>query len=387
MIHISTSFALLVVAIIILVCIAGSRLSGRLGVPTLFIFIMLGMLFGSDGIFKIPFGNFALAEQVCSVALIFIMFYGGFGTRWSEAKPVAGRSILLSSVGVVLTALLTGLFCHLVLNMALMEGMLLGAVLGSTDAASVFSILRSRKLNLKYGTASMLELESGSNDPFAYMMTVILLSAMTGSVSGGSAVLLLIRQLAFGLLTGATVAWLVTWLLKRYAFYGEGFDTIFVFAAAIISYALASQIGGNGYLSVYLTGIILGNQELKNQKALVGFFDAFIREESKPFLRLWRIRIVADRQTVATVILVRCEMSVKEQCTVLHMNPVVVEREVRRIAFHPHGVYQSGNALCNPLREIRLDAVVDFFAQLVLIRDSALGCEERAVYAFHRMVT
>ena len=96
MIHISTSFALLVVAIIILVCIAGSRLSGRLGVPTLFIFIMLGMLFGSDGIFKIPFGNFALAEQVCSVALIFIMFYGGFGTRWSEAKPVAGRSILLS---------------------------------------------------------------------------------------------------------------------------------------------------------------------------------------------------------------------------------------------------------------------------------------------------
>ena len=175
----------------------------------------------------------------------------------------------------MLTALLTGLFCHLVLNMALMEGMLLGAVLGSTDAASVFSILRSRKLNLKYGTASMLELESGSNDPFAYMMTVILLSAMTGSVSGGSAVLLLIRQLAFGLLTGATVAWLVTWLLKRYAFYGEGFDTIFVFAAAIISYALASQIGGNGYLSVYLTGIILGNQELKNQKALVGFFDAF----------------------------------------------------------------------------------------------------------------
>ena len=260
MIHISTSFALLVVAIIILVCIAGSRLSGRLGVPTLFIFIMLGMLFGSDGIFKIPFGNFALAEQVCSVALIFIMFYGGFGTRWSEAKPVAGRSILLSSAGVVLTAFLTGLFCHLVLKMALMEGMLLGAVLGSTDAASVFSIL---------------ELESGSNDPFAYMMTVILLSAMTGSVSGGSAVLLLIRQLAFGLLTGAAVAWLVTWLLKRYAFYGEGFDTIFVFAAAIISYALASQIGGNGYLSVYLTGIILGNQELKNQKALVGFFDAF----------------------------------------------------------------------------------------------------------------
>lgn len=187
------------------------------------------MLFGSDGILR--FHSAILHWRTCLLGgTVFIMFYGGFGTRWSEAKPVAGRSILLSSVGVVLTALLTGLFCHLVLKMALMEGMLLGAVLGSTDAASVFSILRSRKLNLKYGTASMLELESGSNDPFAYMMTVILLSAMTGSVSGGSAVLLLIRQLAFGLLTGATVAWLVTWLLKRYAFYGEGFDTIFVFA-------------------------------------------------------------------------------------------------------------------------------------------------------------
>ena len=116
MIHISTSFALLVVAIIILVCIAGSRLSGRLGVPTLFIFIMLGMLFGSDGIFKIPFGIFALAEQVCSVALIFIMFYGGFGTRWKAARPIAGKAILLSSLGTILTAVLTGIFCHLILR-------------------------------------------------------------------------------------------------------------------------------------------------------------------------------------------------------------------------------------------------------------------------------
>ena len=110
-------------------------------------------------------------------------------------------------------------------------------------------------------------------------------------------------------------------------------------------------------------------------------------KESQPFLRLWRVRIVADRQTVSAVILVRCEMPVKEQCTVLHMNPVVVEREIGRIAFHPHGVDQSGNALCNSLREKRLDAVVDLLSQLVLIRDSALGCEERAVYAFHRMVT
>ena len=98
------------------------------------------------------------------------------------------------------------------------------------------------------------------------------------------------------------------------------------------------------------------------------------------------MRLGADRKTVAAVILVRCEMPVKEQCTVLHMNPVVVKREVRRIAFHPHGVDQSGDTFCNPLRKIRLDAVVDLLSQLVLVRDSALGREERAVYALHRVI-
>lgn len=235
----------------------------------------LGMAFGSDGIFKISFDNFVLAEQICSVALIFIMFYGGFGTRWSEARPVAGKSILLSSAGVVLTALFTGIFCHFALKMDLLEGLLLGAVLGSTDAASVFSILRSKKLNLKYGTASMLELESGSNDPFAYMMTVVILSAISGPMDMGGMALLLVRQLFFGLLIGAAAAWLAAWFMKRFAFYGEGFDTIFVFAVAIASYALSSVLGGNGYLSTYLTGIILGNCELKNQRPLVSFFDAF----------------------------------------------------------------------------------------------------------------
>jgi len=158
-----------------------NKITSRAGMPALLAFIVLGMFFGSDGLMKIPFENFAFAEQICSVALIFIMFYGGFGTKWRAAKPVAVQSVLLSSVGVVLTAGLTGAFAHLVLKMNLLEGLLLGAVLGSTDAASVFSILRSKNLNLKYNTASLLELESGSNDPCAYMMTVILLSMIQGN--------------------------------------------------------------------------------------------------------------------------------------------------------------------------------------------------------------
>lgn len=275
LIRISTFYLMLLVAAVIFVCIAGSRLSGKIGVPTLFIFIALGMIFGSDGIFKIQFDNFHFAEQICSVALVFIMFYGGFGTRWSEARPVAGKSLLLSSAGVVLTAILTGTFCHLVLKMEVLEGLLLGAVLGSTDAASVFSILRSRKLNLKYGSASMLELESGSNDPFAYMMTLIILSAMSGETDGAAILHMLFLQLFVGILVGAAIAWLSAWVLNRVEFSGEGFDTIFVFATALISYGLSGVLGGNGYLSTYLTGIIMGNRELKNQKSLVGFFDAF----------------------------------------------------------------------------------------------------------------
>ena len=266
---------MLTVSLIIFICIIGGKLSSRFGVPTLFVFIALGMMFGSDGIFKIPFDNYEIAEQICSVALIFIRFYGGFGTRWSEAKPVAGKSVLLSSAGVVLTALFTGLFCRFVLHMDLLEGMLLGAVLGSTDAASVFSILRSQKLNLKYGSASMLELESGSNDPFAYMLTAVLLSMMSGTADVGGVLRMLGGQLIIGLLLGAAAALFASRFLKQFQFYGEGFDTIFVFGVALISYALSSTLGGNGYLSTYLTGIILGNQELKNQKTLVSFFDAF----------------------------------------------------------------------------------------------------------------
>lgn len=194
---------------------------------------------------------------------------------WGAARPVAGKSVLLSSVGVVLTAVLTGLFCHLALRMDFLEGMLIGSVLGSTDAASVFSILRSRKLSLKYGSASMLELESGSNDPFSYMMTIIILSAMSGTMGAAEIVGMLASQLFFGAAVGAAVAYASARFLNRYQFYGEGFDTIFIFAVAILSYAFSSLIGGNGYLSTYLTGIILGNQALKNQKTLVSFFDAF----------------------------------------------------------------------------------------------------------------
>ncbi|MFT4005970.1 MAG: cation:proton antiporter [Lacrimispora sp.] len=156
---------LIVSAVICIICILASNLSYKIGVPSLLLFILLGMMFGTDGIFRINFSDYGLSEFICSVALIFIMFYGGFCTNWNEAKPVAVKSIILSSAGVVLTAALTGFFCHFFLKTSLLEGLLIGSILSSTDAASVFSILRVKKLNLVGGMASILEVESGSNDP------------------------------------------------------------------------------------------------------------------------------------------------------------------------------------------------------------------------------
>lgn len=265
---------ILVLSIIIFICIIANRISRKIGVPTLLLFILLGIALGSDGIFKIPFDDYVLAERVCSFALIFIIFYGGFGTCWRVAKPVAVKAMLLSSFGTVITAVLTAVFCYLVLKMSILEGLLLGSVLGSTDAASVFFILRSKKLNLKEGSASLLEMESGSNDPFAYMMTVIILTAMDGSLNVRSISSLLVSQILIGVASGGLIGVIAARIIRRKHTWDDGFDTIFVFGIALLSYALPSVIGGNGYLSGYISGLIIGNQELSNQKDLVNFFDA-----------------------------------------------------------------------------------------------------------------
>lgn len=267
-----TSYILLVAAVILL-CLSLNKMSNKLGIPMLLAYILLGMMFGTDGILKIPFDNFTIAEQICTVSLIFIMFYGGFGTNWKQAKPVAGKAVLLSTVGVILTAVTTGVFCHFILKMDFWESMLIGSVISSTDAASVFSILRSKRLNLKNNTASMLEVESGSNDPCSYMLTVIILTIMSGELSGSSLVVMIFSQIIFGILVGVVVALAAAFILKKVNFATDGFDTIFVFSMALVSYAGASMINGNGYLAAYIAGIILGNTPLHHKKSLVHFFD------------------------------------------------------------------------------------------------------------------
>ncbi len=264
---------LLLAAIVMFASIFLHRLSGKLGVPALLAFILLGMLFSGDGLIKIHFDNYEFAEEICSTALAFIMFYGGFGTNTEAAKPIAAQSILLSSAGVIMTCGLVGLFCMLALHMPIIDALLIGAVISSTDAASVFSVLRSRRLNLKYNTASMLEIESGSNDPFAYMLTAILLSVKAGVGGAGAVLYTIFAQLFYGGMAGIIIAAASAWVLKRTRFSAPGFDNVFMFAIVILSFALPEIVSGNGFLSAYIVGLVLGNAGIKNKRSLVPFFD------------------------------------------------------------------------------------------------------------------
>ena len=262
---------LLLMGIVILVCITAYRFTERLAVPSLLIFILLGMAFGENGIFKISFSDYSLSETVCSICLVFIMYYGGFGTNIRAAKSVAAKSVVLSTLGVLLTAGLTGVFIHFALNLSWLESALIGSVIASTDAASVFNILRTRSLNLKDNTASLLELESGSNDPMSYMLTVVLVALMRGDSI--SVPWMLFQQLFFGIVCGLAIGAAAVWVLSNRDFQISQGSTIFVFAIAVIGYALPAAMGGNGYLSVYLCGILMGNARIPEKRNLVRFFD------------------------------------------------------------------------------------------------------------------
>ena len=263
--------ALLLMGCVILLCTLMGRYLDRLAVPSLLIFIALGMCFGENGLLRIPFDDYDAANVICSASLIFIMFYGGFGTNLNAARPVGVQSVVLSTLGVAGTAGAVAAFAHLVLGLPWVESFLIGSVISSTDAASVFNILRSKKLALKYHTDSLLEIESGSNDPISYMLTTVAVGIM-----GGQDVfipLLLVQQIAIGALGGLLLGKLAIWSLRRGMFPSEQSQTIFVFAVVILSYALPTVLGGNGYLSSYLCGIYMGSTKLPQKRNLVHFFD------------------------------------------------------------------------------------------------------------------
>lgn len=260
----------LIIGIIFILAILAIRFSNKYGIPALLLFFIIGMAFG---LFGLEFENFEFAENLATVALMVIMFYGGFGTSWKMGKSVAKEAIILSSLGVIATALLTGAFCHYVLGFSLLEGMLIGSIIGSTDYASVANVLRSKNLNLKYNTASLLEIESGSNDPTAYTMTMVFLSVIMGTDMSIPAMIL--SQIALGVALGFVFAFVMGKLLKKLSLKEDGLYPVFIISAMLITYSTASLIGGNGYLALYILGIYLGNIEFQGKRDVVFFFDGF----------------------------------------------------------------------------------------------------------------
>lgn len=263
---------IIITAVVLVMCVFSDRLSGKIGVPALLIFIGIGIFFGTDGVVHIPFENYDFASKVCESALIIIMFTGGFSVKWDTAKPVMVKACLLSTLGVVVTAGVTAVFCYFVLKFEFAESFLVGAVISSTDAASVFSVLRSKKLNLKNGLAPLLEAESGSNDPFSYMLTIIAVTLLNGGDTGFVAELI-IMQLVFGAVFGFVVGIAGAFVARHFKASTEGFECILFLAAALLAYGLPTLINGNGYLSVYIAGIIIGNAKIPQKGEAVVFLN------------------------------------------------------------------------------------------------------------------
>jgi cell volume regulation protein A len=232
------------------------------------------MLAGSEGIGKLYFDNAQLAKSIGIVALIFIIFSGGLDTNWKDTRAVAWPGVVLSTLGVLLTAVITGLCAVYILKFSFLEGMLLGSIVSSTDAAAVFSILRSKRISLKSPLKPLLEFESGSNDPMAVFLTVSFISILT--LKNMSIVSLIPRfflDMGMGALIGYLMARFIVFFINRLKLYYEGLYPVIMISLVLLTYVIAVFLKGNGILAVYLAGLMLGQAEFPNKRMIVRFHD------------------------------------------------------------------------------------------------------------------
>ena len=285
-----TSGNLILLGSVLIFCsILITKAGGRFGMPALLLFLVAGMIFGCDGL-GVHFNNVAQAQFVGMVALCVILFTGGLETKISDIKPVLAPGLVLSTVGVLLTALFTGLFIFglsqwglMPITLPFVTCLLLAATMSSTDSATVFNIMRGKSVNLKNNLQPMLELESGSNDPMAYILTVVLIQlALTVGVGGAtvdasslivSSLKVLVQQFATGSLVGAAAGFSAVWFMKKVNLTNIPLYSIMLMSIVFFTFSITDILDGNGYLSVYIAGIIVGNNKLKNRKQVLAFFD------------------------------------------------------------------------------------------------------------------
>lgn len=271
---------LLTGAVLIFTSILISKTGYRFGIPTLLLFLVVGMLFGSDGL-GLQFNNASEAQFIGMVALSVILFTGGMDTRFKDIRPVLSQGILLSTVGVLLTTLLTGLFIFYIsdhtqipISLTLFTSMLLAATMSSTDSASVFNLLRSQNMNLKENLRPMLELESGSNDPVAYMLTLVLIQVVgTQDMNVLSILRDLIIQFFFGSIIGYGLGRFSIWIINKINLLNSSLYPILLLSLVFCTFTITDLLHGNGYLAVYIAGVVVGNARIVNRKEINTFMD------------------------------------------------------------------------------------------------------------------
>ncbi|WP_417443729.1 potassium/proton antiporter [Joostella sp.] len=265
---------LLVGSLLLLISILAGKTSYKFGVPTLLLFLGIGMLAGSDGIGGIHFDNPRLAQFIGVVSLNFILFSGGLDTNWKAIKPVIKEGIALSTLGVLLTAVSLGTFVYYVTDFTIYESLLLGSIVSSTDAAAVFSILRSKSLALKNNLRPTLELESGSNDPMAYVLTIAFLTLVINQDQSFLSIIpLFLQQMILGGLAGFGFGVLSKLIINKIKLDFEGLYPVLVIALMFITFSATDFVGGNGFLAIYICAVYLGNQDLIHKKTILKMFD------------------------------------------------------------------------------------------------------------------
>ena len=271
---VSAENILLLGSILLFISIIASKTSFKFGIPTLILFLIVGMLAGSEGPGEIYFDNPKLAQFMGMIALTVILFSGGLDTKLESIRPVLRNGLALSTLGVLITAVAVGLFTSYVLNFSWVEGMLVGAIVSSTDAAAVFSILRTRNMGLKGTLRPLLEFESGSNDPMAYFLTISFIDLV---LHPETSLMLLIPKFLKGMLLGAVCGYaagrLMIFVINKINLDVAGLYPVLLMSMMFFAFSFTDAVGGNGFLAVYAAGIILGNSHLIHRKSLIKFFD------------------------------------------------------------------------------------------------------------------
>ena len=272
---------LLVGSILMLAGIMAGKVGTRFGVPALLLFLITGMIFGSSGL-GIQYNDAGHTQFVGMIALTVILFFGGLETKFIEIRPILGPGITLSTLGVLLTTVSFGGFLYGMdqlgfapVHFTFPIALLLAATMSSTDSASVFALLRSKNMHLKEGLRPILELESGSNDPMAYMLTIALIQYVTGGSEGsiGSILLTFLLQFSVGGLLGYAMGWLTVRFLNKANIGNEALYPILLLCAVFLTFSATTLLQGNGYLAVYIMGVFVGNKKVIHKKSIVTFFD------------------------------------------------------------------------------------------------------------------